>query len=426
MAANVRFIQNYQYWNDERRNKYHNKKLQQIIQHAYNHVPYYHNMFDKLKLTPFDIQSPSDLQKLPISRKSDILSHINEVKADNFSTYHPIEHHTGGTTGKPFPYYNDRQSWAMNLAIKMVTFLEAGYHYGVDHLGVLAGGSLIPGKNMGWKHMIWRYVNNYYSMPIMHLDANTMDMYYQQIQRQKIQFLRGYPSAVYTFAEYLHQQNYKLSLKAVFTTAENLFPYQREMISNVFQCHVWDTYGCGDGMGNASDCEKHNGMHINDAVSIMQIVDDHGFEVKDEEEGEIVLTSLYDYAFPLIRYAPGDRAIYSKRKCRCGKTLPMIEKIIGRTSDVFRFSNGKIVNAFAFPLEELSHEVEQFQIIQEERDYVRLLLIPEKTFSTKRITQLQDMLHYHCGNDIRVSVEIVDHIDIPLSAKRRFVISKVN
>ena len=413
-------------WNKEQWKKYHDELLSTMVMHAYNHVEYYRDLFDKSGVNPSSIHEEQDLLRLPITRKKDIIENQNRFIADNAKQFYPVRHHTGGTTGKPCPYLNDRKSWALNWAVKMQTFADAGYQYGKDKLAVMAGGSLLPGKTSGMKHKLWRWANNYYSMPISHMTTHTMDAYIECLLKNKIQFLRGYPSAVASFAEYIVSVNRFVPLKAVFTTAEMLFPHQRSIIQRAFGCDTWDSYGCGDGMGHAVDCKEHNKMHVCEQVSILQIVNDEGKEVEPGKEGEIVLTSLYDFAMPFIRYAPGDFAVKGDGICSCGRQSKTIDKIIGRTSDVFHFSNGRIINGLSFPIEELTDEVKRFQIIQVEKDAVEVLLEEKKQLSTERLEKLKKTVEYHCGEGVIVEVKVVDKINVPDSEKFRYVVSKIN
>lgn len=420
-----KFVRETETWTNDRMREYHNEHLCDLINHAYHNVPFYRQLFEKNGLLPDDIKTVDDLYKLPIIRKQDIINNFDLFKANNMAKFHPVLHHTGGTTGTPMNYYNDRKSWALNWALKMRTFELAGFSYGKDKLAVMAGGSLIPGKNSGLKHKIWRILNNYYSMPITHLDNDIMKIYADELIRQKIKFMRGYPSAIATFAEYLISAGRQIPLKAIFTTAETLFDFQREKIRAAFLCEVYNTYGCGDGMGNATDCELHKGMHVRQEVSIMQIVDKDGNEVKPGEEGEIVLTSLYDYAMPFIRYAPGDYAIKGDLECACGMKVQTLKELIGRSSDNMKFSNGRILNAFSFPFEGLTSEIAQFQISQEERDKVFLYIVPNNKISDKQLNDFKELLEYHCGEGVVVEIKIVDKIEVPRSGKKRFVVSKV-
>ena len=425
LAADCQFVATSQYWSNEQILSYQEEKLRLIIHHAYNNVPFYRKTFDKLGLSPSDIRCIADLSKIPIIRKQDVIENPTDFFAKDFQSYHPVHHHTGGTTGKPFQYYNDRRSWALNWALKIRTFEWAGYHYGKDRLGVMAGGSLSPKQGMSLSHRIWRYVNNYYTMPITHMTPEIMDRYEQDIKQQNITFLRGYPSALSSFAEYLNSCNRKLPMTAIFTTAEMIYPHQRKIMEKAFECSVFDTYGCGDGMGHATECEHHDGLHICFENSIMQIVNNQGEQVKPGEEGEIILTSLYDFAMPLIRYAPGDLAILSDKNCPCGRNMQLISKIIGRTSDSFTLGNGRIINGLSLPFEDLTEEVEQFQIVQEASDQIRVLLVAKGHLSDKRISSIMETMRYHCGEGITIEIEQVNEIEVPASEKFRYVISKI-
>lgn len=412
-------------WSEAQWAEYHGNLLKIMIRHAYEHVPYYHELFNRIGLDPFSIENVSDLEKIPITRKSDVMQNPSAFIADNYSNYHYMHHHTGGTTGIMMPYLNDRKSWALNWAIKMEMFERAGYHYGKDMLAVMAGGSLIPKRNMGFKHKIWRCINNYESMPIMHLTPEMMEHYYKIIIEKKIKFLRGYPSAISTFADYINTKHYSLPLKAVFTTAEMLYPYQRDLIKLAFGCDTWDAYGCGDGMGHAIDCECHDKKHICEQVSIMQIVDSNGCEVEANKEGEIVLTSLYDFAMPFIRYAPGDIAVKGDNDCCCGIKSKTLNKVMGRSSDVFRFTNGRILNGLSFPIEDLLKEIRRYQLVHIEQDYVKLYIEQNVNITKDRINKLKNLVEYHCGEGVRVEIEIVDKIAIPVSEKFRYIVNRV-
>lgn len=425
MTANRRLVNDSQFWSAEQIEKYQMEKLTPLLQHAYDHVLYYRRLFDSLNIKPIDIRKTSDLYQLPIIRKKDIMPISEDFRADNYRTFKSMKTITGGT-GTPFSHYIDPKAWAMNWAVAMRTFEWAGFSYGKDRLAVMAGGSLIPKKGKTIKSRILHYVNNYYTMPITHMDAKTMDEYSYQIKKQKISFLRGYPSAIYTFAEHLSHMQQILPLKAVITTAEMLYPHQRALIKKVFACEVYNMYGCRDGMGMAVECEKHDGMHICPEPSIMHLVDESGHEVKSGETGEVVLTDLYNYGMPLIRYAPGDLAVKSDRLCDCGRSLPMIEGIIGRTSHVFKLINGRVLNGLSIPIEDLIDEFEKYQIVQVALDRVEMLLVPRYEIKQERLQFLERMLAYECGEGVEVEAKIVDSIEVPPSEKFNYVISKVN
>ena len=401
-------------------------QLLKLIHHAYHQVPFYTYWFDKHKITPADIKSIDDLKKIPVINKKVIAEHRDKTLAVNYKQFKPVARMTGGTTGLAFKFYVDRYTWLLNWAVKLRTFKEAGYNYGHDKLAVLAGGSLIPQNSKSWKKTVWHWIMNFYAFPISHMTDETMHKIYQTIKKERIKHLRGYPTAIYTFAKYLNEQNLNLPLKSIMTTAEMLHPFHREMFLKVYKCHTYDVYGAGDGSGQANDCELHLGMHLCNELSITEIINEQGSEVGNQEEGELVFTSLNDFAMPLIRYKPGDRAIKSTRLCSCGRTSPIIEKIIGRTSDLIELSNGRKLNGLSIPFEAWTEEIEQFQIVQTAKDALELNLIPKKSFTEKHKEEALELMKFHAGEGIKIQVNIVEHIALPKSGKLRYVISLVN
>lgn len=333
---------------------------------------------------------------------------------------------TGGTTGLAFKFYVDRYTWLLNWAIKLRTFKEANYIYGIDKLAVLAGGSLVPQNSKGWKKTLWHKIMNFYAFPISHMTDESMMKVYETFKEKNIKHLRGYPTAIFTFAKFLDQNQLKLPLISIMTTAEMLYPEHRQMFEKVFQTKTYDVYGAGDGSGQANDCEKHQGMHLCNELSITHIIDDNGLEVSDQEEGELVFTSLHDFAMPLIRYCPGDRAIKSLRSCSCGRTSPLIEKIIGRSSDLIELSNGRKLNGLSIPFEAWTEDVERFQIVQTHANRLELNIIPTASFTEKHKKQAEDVIKYHAGEGIEVVVNLVEDIPLPKSGKLRYVISLIN
>jgi len=421
----VCFVNESQYWSKREIKEYQTEKLSIIIKHAYETVPFYKNLFNGLGLKPGDIESENDLKKLPIITKDIVRRNFNDFLSKDFNQFNPMKRATGGTTGVAFPFYNDAKSWAMAWAVKIRAFEWAGYHIGDDGIGILAGGSLVPKERLSLRNVLWRYLQNYYSLPISNLTQEKMSEFLQLMKKRRIEFLRGYPTSIYTYAKFLYEDGIELPLKAVITTAEMLHDHQRELFNSVFKCDTFDHYGCGDGMGAALECEKHNGLHITSETSVMQIVDRTGEEVHHGELGEVVLTSLHDFAMPLIRYAPGDQAVKKATRCACGRTLPMLERIEGRTSDLIEFSNGVRLNGLSIPFEVWGDKIEKFQIIQTERDAVEVLFEARDSFNKSDLKRAHDVMSYHCGEGVDIKIKLVDEIPLPESGKLRYVISKV-
>jgi len=421
------FVNESQFWDKERIYNYQLTQLRKLITNAYNNVPFYRNIMKNIGMQPGDFKEIKDLKEFPVITKQTIRDNFKLFLADDFKKYNPIQRSTGGTTGIPFKYYNDSYSWALNWTTKIRTFSWGHYNFGKDTIALLKGGSMLRKGKYSLKTYIWNYLNNSYTIPIMNLTDELMDFHFMKIKKKNIQYLRGYPSSIFTFATYLKNKSISYPMKGIFTTAEMLFPYQRKVIEHVFDTGIIDCYGCGDGMAGANQCEQKNKYHINIETCYMEILlPDNNQEAKPGEEGKIVTTSLYDYAMPFIRYDTGDMAIQGNGYCSCEKTLPLLDKIIGRESDLFVLANGRILNGLSIPFENWDDKIEKFQLIQEEQDFIILKLVPTRNFQEKDEKQIMDLLKHNAGNGIRVKIEKVKSLEQTSAGKFKYIISKVN
>jgi len=406
--------------------EYQLQRLKEVVNHAYANVPFYHTFYDTHGFHPSQINTLKDVELIPIINKETIKENRDTFIADNWKDFKPTTRTTGGTTGQAFKFYTDRKSWAITWAVKMHFFKQAGFEMGKHKLGVLAGGSLLPQKGATFKKRVWRWLMNYYSMPISHMTDEIMEDYYQNLKQQKIKYLRGYPTAIYTLAKYMDQHGKTLQLKAVFTTAEMLYDHHRELFRKVFLCETYNEYGCGDGNGHALECPQHNGLHLSPELSVTNIVDENGNEVNNGEEGELVFTSLQDFSMPFIRFKPGDMAVKTDRICACGINHTLIQKIIGRSSDLIEFSNGRKINGLSIPFEAWTEKVKRFQIVQTEHDAIELNIVPLPMLTENDLDNAKKVLEYHCGEGVKVNINLVDAIEVPKSGKFRYVISKID
>ncbi|NLK50023.1 MAG: phenylacetate--CoA ligase family protein [Candidatus Cloacimonetes bacterium] len=422
----VKFVNENQYWSEDQTHAYQLQRLQLLVTHVYHKVPHYRKVMKQQGMEPEDLKSLEDLQHFPIIGKSDVRANPDDFIASDFQTYRPLPRSSGGTTGIPFKYYNDTASWGLNWATKIRAFEWGGYHLGGDKIAILKGGSMYNEGKIGLKARLWRWTQRNYSFNIMHMSDEQMKLYAQDIASQKIRFMRGYPSAISSFAKWVQQHNIQLNMDKIFTTAEMLLEADRKSIEEAFACKIIDTYGCGDGMGGASQCVLSQKYHINTETSIMEILDkDLKTNTLPGDTGEIVLTSLHDYAMPLIRYTPSDQAIPSATPCECGIKLPVLDKIVGRVSDVFYLPNGRVLNGLSIPFEAWTDKLSKFQVIHEKPLLIVIKLVVTPAFTAKNEQDILDLLKHNAGEGIAIEVQIVD--DIPLSAagKHKYVISKV-
>jgi len=206
-----------------------------------------------------------------------------------------------------------------------------------------------------------------------------------------------------------------------------LYPNVRKKIEDTFQTRVFDTYGCGEGVQIAAQCEQGN-YHIHALDTIVEFVDDNGKNVSEGISGNIVITRLHPGPMPLIRYSVGDVGKTSfEKNCGCGRQLPMMESIDGRSGDVITTPSGNhlIVHFFTGILEHFS-EIDSFQVVQKSDNTLLLKIQPYNEIDAFTINEIVRMLMEKGCDDMNIETEIVPSIPLSPMGKHRFIINETN
>ncbi len=216
-----------------------------------------------------------------------------------------------------------------------------------------------------------------------------------------------------------------LGIKVAFVTSERLYDEQRQQISKTFNCPVANGYGGRDAGFIAHECPA-GGMHITAEDVIVEILDNQGTPVPCGESGEIVITHLASSDFPFIRYRTGDIGKLDDQLCSCGRGLPLLKEIEGRSTDFVVAQDGTVMHGLAliYILRKIP-EINAFKIIQENLDLTRILIVSKSALDGATIKLITNEFQTRLGNDITIKIEEVNEIPLEKSGKFRYVISKV-
>ena len=261
------------------------------------------------------------------------------------------------------------------------------------------------------------------------LSEKYMDNIVIGLNKFKPKYLKGFPSSMYLFAKHIKNRDLEIDFQpeAVFTTAEVLFNSQRELIEGVFNCGVFDQYGLNDGGVTAFECGMHKGLHIDMIRSIMEIVDENGNQLGADKEGEILATSLHNYAMPFIRYDSGDLGIVSDKKCVCGRELPLLKKIVGRTTDILEFPDNMVVSGAAVVdmFKYFSDKIREYQVVQKKQNVILIRIVKDTTYSKNDSELIIKAFQGHVGTNIAINIEFVDCIETTKAGKWKFIVREV-
>lgn len=418
-------LEDSQWWSRERLARFQVERLRALLRHAGQHVPYYKALFARVGFDPEQVQSISDLGKLPFLTKAEIRAHTDDLKADDAGAL--ARFNTGGSSGEPLIFYIGNERVSHDVAAKW----RATRWWGVD-IGdpeIVVWGSPIELSAQDRIRAVRDKLLRTELLPAFEMSDAKLDGFIERIRVRRPKMLFGYPSALSHIAQHANRRGVRmdgLGIKVAFCTSERLYAHQRELIESTFGCPVANGYGSRDAGFIAHQCPA-GGMHLTAEDVVVEIVDSAGQVVPAGESGEIVVTHLATREFPFIRYRTGDVATLDTGACACGRGLPMLKEIQGRTTDFVVARDGTVMHGLAliYVLRDLP-QVGGFRVVQESLELTRVQVVPGAGFDDATVERIQRGLSARLGAGVSVEVEQVDEIPPEKSGKYRYIVSKVD
>ena len=396
-----------------------------MIRHAYNNSEFYKNLYQGLE-NKTRIDALSDLQNMPTVSKSDLISHADSMQAQG-SAYFSFKKTTGGSTGQAVTVSKNREALARERAATWIAYSWAGI--GIGDTQARFWGIPLSQKNK----MIYKlvdFVANRSRLSAFNISESTLQNYYAQLNKSRPTYLYGYVSMIVEFAQFILANNLPPlpSLKCVVTTSEVLNHSSRDVIQTAFGVKVFNEYGCGEVGSIAHECE-HGSMHIMSSNLIVEIDGDSNSD--GGETGELLVTDLHNYAMPLIRYRLGDYATLSEKICKCGRSLPVIEKIHGRAYDIIVDPSGNKHHpeSMMYIFEDLKQQgmqAKQFQVIQVSNKKLKINLTTDAKELPNFEQAVQHLIKTKIHPGFQIEFNYVDRIDREKSGKMRVIKSSFN
>jgi phenylacetate-CoA ligase len=339
-----------QWFSEEKIKEFQWRRLENLLKHSYESVPYYKDIFNNLNIDIKNSITIEEFQKIPLLDKEIMTKNRTQLLSTRYRASDYIVDTTSGSTGKKLIFYLEKKQRRDDY-FRYAAFWRCMEWVDVDIYDKSAKlwGSLVdltaPKKI---KNRLKKFIFPTLLLSSYNLTPEMMASYAKKIIRYKPKVIIGYSSALYLFAKYLEEKQIEIrGIKGVISSAETLYQHQRDIIESVFKCKVFNRYGSREFDTIAHECMEHKGLHISAENVFVEILDTAGNPCKPGTRGRIVITDLDNYVFPFIRYEIGDIGILSDRKCGCGRGLPLIEAIEGRTWDVIVGANGnQLIGSF--------------------------------------------------------------------------------
>jgi phenylacetate-CoA ligase len=401
------------------------ERLQALLRHAYATAPYYRELFDREGLRPEDIRDPEAFRRLPMLEKAHLRNDGHRMVSSAFPLSSLTRSASGGSTGDPAQYYYNRDSYERRMAAAMRGDKWAGWRLGAPELYVW-GTQLLP------RHPLLKLKGRLHHAALRRTDLNSFDVNAENARRAVARMNRvhpvvvGYANSIYEFARLIQELDLRVvPPRSVILTAEKVYPHQKELIRKVLGAPVFDRYGCREVMMIGAECDRHDGMHVTADNLYVEIVRD-GRPCEPGEVGEVLLTDLHNYGMPLIRYRVGDLSAWKGEDCPCGRGLPLLKGVEGRSLDTITTPGGKIISGIFFPqLLKDFPAVRTFEVVQEERELIRVRVALQGRLEPEAREFWETTASRTIGPDVRIEWEIGDDVEIERRAKFRPVQSRV-
>ena len=327
----------------------------------------------------------------------------------------------------------DSRDWGQ--AIKAVFDEWAGCSVGARKVKLWGSERDVFQGSMGLRGRISEVLYNKRVVNAFNMSVRDMEEFVRFLNRWRPTLLLAYVESAYEVAKTIKANGWEIHPPgAIMTSAGTLFPDFRREIEDVFGCAVFDRYGTREVGDVACDCEHHAGLHVSVVTHVVEVLREDGSACQPGETGDLVITSLTNYAMPLIRYKIGDRATVTDAICPCGRGLPLMHSIEGRSTSVFRNLAGDIISPEYFIHllgVVLNHKrlIKRFQVIQEELDLVIVKLVLDHTGENARddlLTNIREKIQLVMGSTTLVEFAIVGEIAPSASGKYLYTVSKIS
>jgi phenylacetate-CoA ligase len=438
----------------ERQQELQLRKLKRLISFAYERVPFYTERFRAIGLLPGDIASLDDLKRIPPLGRQDVIDHRNALvdrmlegsrdRADRSPRgpgepipFAPFRHDrlvrntSSGSTGAPTVFYEDGSRTALNWVHELRLKSWFGNPPGAREARMvrLSTEYLPKSRVLRLRNRLW----NQLILPGVNLTDTDYAVCVEKLDRFRPRTLWGFTSALAGFADYLHRNGIDPApwgIGVVVGWAAPVYDHERRILAEVFRCPVSNIYGAREVGHVAGQCPAGSD-HINQEYLLAERDEEADAAAQgDRETGEILVTTLDISPMPFIRYRMGDIGRVAPSTCGCGRTLPVLQEFLGRTGEIYRTRDGRMISpnfwCRTFMNVRLAGAIRRFQVVYLNDHAMRIKIVRNDSYTEATERVLSDHLRKNFPPDMEVSFEYVPEIPPQISGKYQMVVNAMD
>lgn len=407
------------------------RNIRRMVDHAYRRVPYYRQTLDRLGLRPSDFHSAEDLARLPILERRDLQRDPERFMAAGIRLGTCLPLVSSGSSGAPLKFYHDRRAALLTAAHNeryrsVIAGLVGRRHRYRETLIMLPGSS-------SSKHRRFWLGTTYFGKGL--IPQKQILSVFDPPEKNIPQFFAFKPDVLLSFGSYCEVLFARLLEwpepwtlpKVVAYGADGLSDQARRLIQDRFGLEVASSYATVEAQRIGFECERHTGIHLNEDVYPLRVVDAQGRTLPPGEYGEVVVSNLVNRAMVVLNYRLGDIAATRPDPCPCGRTLPLMSFPAGRKEDWIRLPNGGAIHGHVMnSLLREETSVYQFQVVQLEPARFRISLIAKDDADRASLeSRIASKFRKTFGESTQTEVCFVTSIPRTAGGKVRSIISLV-
>ncbi len=420
-----RYLEETQYYPREKLEEIQWARLKKLWNFLWKNNGYYRKKFLDAGLNENSLRYPTDISKLPILTKEEVRENTDALISNGFDKKKLLHFKTGGSTGKALDIFITEECSELRNACACRHDHWSGWELG-EPVGAVWGN---PPSLDSWKKKVrWWLLEPVIYLDTMNVNEEAVLRFAKEWKRAKPTLLFGHSHSIYLLSQYVQELGItEIRPKGIIGTSMMLLENERETIESVFGVKVFNRYGCEEVSLIASECEKHEGMHLNIEHLFIEFINDDGSPAGPGEQSKIVVTDLMNKAMPFVRYQVEDYGIPTDRICSCGRGLPLMDEVVGRTADFLVRHDGTKIAGVSLIENTLTkiEGIKQMQIIQDNINDIHLNIVAGPDFCEDTKKSLISYFKALFGAGVSIEVELTRKIEQDPSGKYRFSICKV-
>jgi len=346
-----------------------------------------------------------------------------------FRRYRLVRNTSSGSTGAPTVFYEDGSRTALNWALEMRLKNWFDVQPGAREARMvrLSTDYMPASKTIRLRNRLW----NQLIIPGVNLTDADYAICVQKLDNFRPKVLWGFTSALAGLAEYIRRKGVDPSawgIRLVTGWAAPVYDYERKVLQEAFSCPVSNIYSAREVGHVAGQC-PHGSYHINQEHSLVERDESDG-QTEERETGELLVTTLDISPMPFIRYRMGDIGRTAESVCGCGRKLQVIQDLLGRTGEVFRTRDGRMISpnfwCRTFMNTELSDAIKRFQVVYVRDNFIKIRIVKGEVYSEATEHILREHLKKNFPGDMTFEFAYLQEIKPQVSGKYQMVVNEIN